>query len=312
MMTLHFIRPHWFWLYLPAVVYLLWLMKSMQESNPWKAVCDEHLLKALAESDSAHPKKLFYAALALFYALAIFALAGPAWHKASLPLYREVNTTMLVLDLSSAMSENDIKPDRLSRAKFKIRDLIANANNTQMGLVAFTEEAFTASPLSQDANTLSALVDELNTGIMPVDGSDSGQGLAEGYQLLKQAGANLGNVLLMTASAPTANSWRVAKNIAEQGGHVSVYAILENNAANQSLLHDLQQLAQTGNGTFTVFTNDATDIKRIIQSTDSKHVTRDEKMENAFLWSDAGPWVCLALVPIVLFVLRENKPHEKS
>ena len=65
---------------------------------------------------------------------------------------------MLVLDLSPAMLTTDLKPDRLTRAKFKIRDLINATQNTQMGLVVFTGEAFVASPLSQDANTLNAML----------------------------------------------------------------------------------------------------------------------------------------------------------
>lgn len=309
-MILHFIRPYWLWMLVPAMIYLAWVIYSARQRNPWQAVCDPHLLSALIMQSPRRSKRALYASLFIFYLVSIFALAGPAWNKANLPVYRDVSSMMLVLDLSPNMNEYDLKPDRLTRAKYKIRDLINAAQNTQMGLVAFTEEAFTASPLSQDANTLSALIDELNPGMMPVAGSDSGAGLTEGFELLKRAGAANGNILLITASNPTANSWTAAKNIAQAHGHVNVLAVMDRNAANQNTISNLEQLAKTGNGTFYLFSADSSDIQQIINAAGSKQIISNEKAENAILWLDAGPWFCLLLIPVVLLVLRENGRHE--
>lgn len=310
-MMIHFIRPYWLWMLMPAFLYLVWVMYSWRQYNPWKMVCDPHLLPALLQSSPYQSRRLFYFALFLFYTICIVALAGPAWKKVQLPVYRDVSSFMLVLDLSPAMEESDLKPDRLTRAKYKIRDLINAAQNTQMGLVVFTEEAFIASPLSQDANTLNALLEELNPEMMPVAGSDSGQGLSEGYKLLKQAAADHGNLLLITASNPTANSWSAAKAIAQGGGHLNVLAMLDDNTTNQATIANLQQLAKIGGGSFYLFTADAADIQNILSSANSKQVIKNDTMENAILWLDAGPWFCLLLIPIALLVLRENMRHEK-
>lgn len=311
-MTFHFIRPVWLWLLLPAMLYLVWVIYSVRHRNPWKAVCDAHLLSALLLQPARHSKWLLFSVLFLFYVIAIFALSGPAWEKTSLPVYRDVSSMMLVLDLSPNMNDTDLKPDRLTRAKYKIRDLINTGKNTQMGLVAFTEEAFTASPLSQDANTLNALIDELVPEMMPVAGSDSGQGITEGYQLLKQAGAPYGNVLLITASAPTANSWSAASKVAASGGHLNVLAVLADTTANQNLISDLQQLAKTGNGKFNLFSANTSDIQNILSKSDNRQVVSTDKSENANLWRDAGPWFCLLLVPFLLLVIREMQRHENG
>lgn len=310
-MMLHFIRPLWLWMLIPALCYLAWVIYSRRQHNPWQQVCDPHLLPMLLQASPHKSQSPFYLALFLFYAVCIFALAGPAWKKASLPVYRDVSSLMLVLDLSATMNETDLKPNRLTRAKYKIRDLINAVHNTQMGLVVFTQEAFTASPLSQDANTLNALLDELSPDMMPVPGSNSGQGLTEGYKLLQQAAVNGGNLLLITASNPTAGSIAAAEMIAQAGAHLSVLAMLENNAANQATIASLQQLARTGNGTFYLFTADATDIQALAHSANSKQIIANDSKDNAYLWLDAGPWFCLLLIPIALVVLRENLRHEK-
>jgi Ca-activated chloride channel family protein len=259
-MMIHFIRPFWLMALVPVCLYLAWVIYSYQQSNPWKKVCDPHLLPTLLQSTTTKSSLFFNINLLLFFIISIFALAGPAWEKTSLPIYRDINSIMLVLDLSTNMQGIDIKPDRLTRAKFKIRDLIHAAHNTQMGLVVFTEEGFVASPLSRDANTLNAMLDDLYPQMMPVSGSDSGQGLTQGLTLLKQAGAEHGTVLLITASEPSASSWSAAKNIADAGGDLNILAMLESNSANQTIISKLQQLAKMGNGTFYLFSPDATDI----------------------------------------------------
>jgi Ca-activated chloride channel family protein len=297
-------------MFIPAFLYLIWVIYSYRQHNPWKNVCDTHLLPALLQNSRHSSQRIFYTTLFLFYTICIFALAGPAWKKAELPVYREVSSLMLILDLSPAMLNTDLKPDRLTRAKYKIRDLINNGQNTQMGLVVFTEEAFTASPLSQDANTLNALLDELNPAMMPLSGSDSGQGLTEGYTLLKQAKAEHGSLLLITASEPTANSWSAAKAIANAGGKLNVLSMLENNTANQSTIANLQQLAKTGGGKFYFFSADNADIQSILDTANNKQIMDTHHQESAQVWQDAGPWFCLFLIPIALLVLRENKQHE--
>lgn len=305
-MMLHFIRPSWLLLLIPALIYLLWLIFSFRQANPWKKVCDPHLLQTLIQPAAATSRRFFYCTLFLLYLISIIALAGPAWKKIQLPIYCDISSMLLVLDLSPAMQGTDLKPDRLTRAKFKIRDLINAAQNTQMGLVAFTNEAFVASPLSKDANTLNALIDELQPQMMPVSGSDIAQGLTQGLALLKQAGAERSQLLLITASEPTPESWNVAKTIAQTGNHLNVLALLTPSSTTQTTLANLQQLARVGRGSFYLFTPDNTDIQRILTTHLTKQAIQDENTDKAYVWRDAGPWFCLFLIPFVLIVLREK------
>ena len=275
---------------IPALCYAAWIMLTLPAILG--KMCDPHF-PALVQLTPYKTRLWFYIVLFLLYAISIFALSGPSWKKASLPVYREVSSLMLVLDLSPTMNATDLKPNRVTRAKYKIRDLINAAQNTQMGLLAFSQEAFTVSPLSQDANTLNALLDELSPEMMPVSGSDSGEGLVEGHKLLKQAGANHGNILLITASNPTAMSWNLAKTIAQAGGRLSVLAMLDNTVSNQTILANLRQLAQTGGGTCYIFTPDASDIQAIAKSINNKQIINNDQVENAYTWlMQAHGFVC--------------------
>lgn len=303
---IHFLRPYWLLLLLPALCYVLWIIYAYKQNNPWKHVCDPHLLPSLLHSNNVRSRFFFNLALISFFMLSILALAGPALNKTQLPLYRELNSLLLILDLSPAMQDTDLKPNRLSRAKFKIRDLIHAQKNTQMGLVVFTEEAFVVSPLSQDAYTLSAMIDELNPQMMPILGSDIGEGLSQGLKLLNQVAPYKSNLLLITASEPTANSFMLAKKIVANGSHLNVLAVLESNPNTQTIISKLQQLAQLGGGSLYLFTPDSGDIQSLLNHEDMKQRVKDEKSETVTLWQDSGPWLCLFLIPFALLVLREK------
>jgi Ca-activated chloride channel family protein len=156
------------------------------------------------------------------------------------------------------------------------------------------------------------MLDELTPEMMPVSGSDMAQGLTQGLALLKQAGADHANLLLITASDPTAESWTAAKNIAQSGSRLNIIAMLESSSATAATIDRLQQLAKSGGGTFYLFTSGAGNIQDILSSNNARQVIKDEKMENATLWQDAGPWFCLLLIPFALFLLREKAQHEKQ
>lgn len=310
---IHFLRPSWLLLLLPALIYLMWIIRSTQNRNPWHKVCDAHLLPVLIEKNHSSSSKLYnHCLLFLFYIFSIFALAGPAFQKVSLPIFQETEAWTIVFDLSNNMNVTDIQPTRLQRAKYKIYDITSTAKNLQIGLVAFTEEAFVASPLSKDASTLNNLVTELHPGMMPVSGADSSKGILLGQQLLKQAGFITGNILLITASAPTNESFSAAKKIAENGAHLYILAMVANEKENQHTIQQLRQLANLGGGNMQLFTAGSTDVQAILQHTSSGRAVQQDKKDQAFLWKDAGPLICLLLLPIAFFMLREYLAHEKG
>jgi len=293
-------------------MYLSWVIYTARQSNPWLKVCDAHLLPALLQSGSRSSRRFFHVSLFFLFVISIIALAGPAWHKAKLPIYRDIASVMLVLDLSSNMQATDIKPDRLSRAKFKIRDLINSAPNTQMGLVVFSGEAFVAAPLSQDASTLNAMLDELQPDMMPVRGANISSGLTQAVDLLKQTGTNHATVLLITGTEPDSASWSAARAIMQSGNRLAVLAMIEPNTSSQSVINSLSHLAKAGGGSLNLFNSGTSDIQAITSRVSAREFVKDENAEDAYVWQDAGPWLCLLLIPFALVVLREGNRYEKQ
>src|SRR5437016_540869 len=91
-----------------------------------------------------------------------------------------------VLKSRRQMNATDLKPNRLTRAKYKILDLLKQQNEGQTGMLVFSSKPFVVSPLTQDAATIAAMVPMLDLNILPVQGEDIGAGLRKAAEMIKQ------------------------------------------------------------------------------------------------------------------------------
>ncbi len=317
--SIHFIRPDYFWGFLPLLLLMVTLLKTNSAQNNWQQVCDAHLIKTLMVTLGKNTRRLSLLFLFILGSLMIIALAGPSWKKLPQSSYIKQQATVIVLDMSSAMSATDIKPSRLQRAKFKIQDLLTNAKDGQAGLIVFTAEAFLVSPLTKDNETLKNLLNELTPQVMPMDGSNLADALNRAAKLIKQSGYDSGNVLILTANGATAKDITTAKQLSMDNIHVSTLGMATPlgaplyDAYHQSLQRmsrleseSLTKLSDAGNGLFVPFSNDGTDINQLSQFFKQQDATYKKQTENHALWQDDGKYLILLLLPLALLCFRRG------
>ena len=124
---LHFIRPLWLAL-LPLAVLLPWLwQRSRRPAGDWGRVCDPHLLRwlSVAQSKVRGPRAGPWLA-GLSMLIAVLALAGPSWQKLPDASWSARDARVIALDLSSSMLAEDLRPNRLTRARFRLSDLLVS------------------------------------------------------------------------------------------------------------------------------------------------------------------------------------------
>src|SRR5690554_5700963 len=124
MADFHFIRPLWLLLLLLAPLLYIVLARRSSGDSGWSGLIPEQLLAPVIRryggAEGKGKSKLLPAISALVF-LAI-ALAGPAWRETPTPLKKPGDSLVVVLDLSLSMLATDLEPDRLTRAKRKIRE----------------------------------------------------------------------------------------------------------------------------------------------------------------------------------------------
>jgi Ca-activated chloride channel family protein len=96
----------------------------------------------------------------------VFALARPQWGTETHEVEQKGIEVMVALDVSNSMLAQDIKPDRLSRAKMEIADLMTLLGGNEIGLVLFSGASFIQFPLTADYNTALTFLDNASPQVI--------------------------------------------------------------------------------------------------------------------------------------------------
>jgi Ca-activated chloride channel family protein len=318
----HFIRPWWLVL-LPLVALLPWLwQRARRPAGDWGRVCDAHLLRWLSvEQGRAGGRRSgpWLAALALL--LVILALAGPSWEKLPDASWSARDARVIVLDLSNSMLAEDLRPNRLTRARYRLADLLASTEEGQVGMVSYAGDAYVVAPLTNDMNTIANLLPALQPDIIPVGGSRADRALDLAAALLERSGLSRGEVLLVTDSATSRDAAR-ARELRDAGIFTSVLAagtpdgapipsgggFVSDRSGNVVIARmdraALRAVAEAGGGRYTELgVESAPTLPWAIQD-GSEFALRDDALGER--WKDAGPWLVLLLLPLAAAGFRRG------
>ena len=123
-------------------------------------------------SNASHTRRRWK--LALWFMAAVFiiiALARPLWGTQVSITTQEGVEVVVALDVSSSMLAEDIKPNRLTRAKLTIEELMRNLGGNDVGLVLFSSVAFVQFPLTSDFYTARTFLDSAGPWSISRDGT---------------------------------------------------------------------------------------------------------------------------------------------
>lgn len=322
----HFLRP--WWLLALAAVPLLWRLLTQRGSDAgaWRGAVDAHLLKhLLVTGDDAAPSSRPRWLAAAAWVMACLALAGPAWEQLPQPLYQNRAARVFALELAPSMLAQDVKPSRFERAHFKINDMLKRSADAQTALIAYSGDAFVVAPLTDDSNTVANLVDALDPSVMPVAGNVTARAIDMGVKLIKQAGLDAGEIVVIADSASN-DALAAARNAAGAGVRVSVLGVGTEQGAPVALqqggfLKDaagdivlpkldatgLAALAAAGGGRYATYTTDASDLDHLLDTLaarESAQIKATQAVTSRFL--DRGPWLVLLLLPLAALGFRRG------
>ncbi len=221
----HFLQPAWLLLLPLLLLFAGWMRWRQSRSGAWSRVMDADLVSAL-RLEAGGGRGGPWLPLAGAWTCAVLALAGPAWQRLPSTGYRAPDDWVIVLDLSPSMTVADLAPDRATRARFAVDDLLGAARDARVGLIAFAGEAHTVVPLTSDVATIRGLLQPLSPGLMPESGDALGPALDMAGRLLRQSGSRHGEVIVLSdGSADPAQALGAAQMLASQGAEVQVIGI---------------------------------------------------------------------------------------
>jgi Ca-activated chloride channel family protein len=83
----------------------------------------------------------------------------------------------MALDVSNSMLAEDIKPNRLERAKRAISQLIDKLEGDRIGIVVFAGKAYMQLPITSDYSAAKLFLSTIDTEIVPTQGTSIGQAI---------------------------------------------------------------------------------------------------------------------------------------
>ncbi len=324
---LHFIRPWWLLALLPLALLLWRLLRRSGGASNWQGLVDPHLLPHLLVSGSGKARRLAPALLGLGWLLLVLALAGPSWERLPQPVYQPEQYRVLLLDISRQMNAADLPPSRLAQARFETLDLLKRSGEGQTALIAYAAEPYVISPLTRDADTIALQVPALSSELLPLQGRNAAPALKKALELLKNARAQDGEVILITGGMDDpAAAQSAARELREAGHRLSVLAIGTETGApvpagDGGFLQDakgaillprldpdrLGALAGNGGGRYLPSRPDDRDLDALLRDpvVTAQAEEQDETLQGD-QWRELGPWLLLALLPLAALAFRRG------
>ncbi len=108
----------------------------------------------------------------IYLGLCILGLLGPSFGVNEIEAQATGKDIFFVFDLSRSMDAIDIEPSRLEKAKFEISKNIDLLKSDRIGLVVFSSEAYTHTPLTFDRDAVKLFIQKLNSNLFPRNGTD--------------------------------------------------------------------------------------------------------------------------------------------
>ncbi len=122
--------------------------------------------------------RLFKAILAVAAAGAlVFALARPGFNPQPKKIQRTGRDAVFVIDVSRSMLAQDVRPNRLERAKLSVRDVLDVAEGDRIGIVAFAGAAVLKCPLTTDYSFVRLSLDDTNPDSVGRGGTSLGDAI---------------------------------------------------------------------------------------------------------------------------------------
>lgn len=260
----------------------------------------------------------------------LIALARPQWGSESHEVEQQGIEIMVALDVSNSMLAQDIKPDRLTRAKLEIGDLMSRLNGDEVGLVLFSGASFIQFPLTSDYATARTFLDNARPQVISKQGTNIGDAIRtamSGFDLNRNSQKVI--LLITDGEAHDADALAMAKQAAaqdirlytlgfgsSQGEPIPEYDAQGNvtgfkkDAQGQVVMSKLdeatlQQIAQIGGGTYYRATGSGSELATLLSEFDTLQTgelsTRIEtwgiERFQSFLWIALIAMVVMELIP---------------
>lgn len=219
------IGNYWYLILLVLLPLLGWVMQNYVR---WKkkrksAFADDKFHQTLFEKQTKFSS--FFPWLYLFAILfLILALVDIQHGSEKIKSKQRVNNVIFLLDVSSSMNAEDIRPSRLTVAKNILINTLSKMESDRVGIVIFAGDATSIMPLTTDYDAAETYISAIDTQIIKVQGTDFLEGVKEAVHKFSKIPKGAREIVLLSDGEDNEGNESAAAKLAKKEG-ISIISV---------------------------------------------------------------------------------------
>lgn len=240
-----------------------------------KKIGDPQLVQELVKDYSPKKFAIKFVLFCIAFALCVLAVAGLRTPDGNQMVKRKGVDIIIALDVSKSMLAEDIKPNRLERAKQLISRIIDNSADNRIGLVLFAGRAYLQMPLTLDHGAAKMYLSAASPDNIPTQGTVISAALSMSAAAFNPKDKTYKSIVLISDGEDhDEEAIKVTKSLIEQGIVINTVGIgspggapimdektgqLKTDMQGQTVISKLNEtelanIAKAGNGIYQLFT----------------------------------------------------------
>ena len=312
---------------IPAVLLLYMLFyKGGAYAQSLERFADKHLLPHLLKNGQRGRRSLRIPLLlwSLAWLCGMVAMAGPRWNYTDVQAFKPEKDLVVVLDLSTSMEAQDVKPSRVVRGRQRIEDLLKMSRGMTVGLVAYAAVPHMITPLTDDTRTISNLLPAIDTSLVTLQGDRLKPALEMADRMLSGEPGNSKAILVISDGNFEENDMAA---LVKAAGGAAIYTMGVGTAEGAPIADEnggwvkdrdgkmlltqlradrLQALSAAGRGFYVEESYSDSGIKSILDRINGPVAGQQDAHKNIRIWQERFYIPALALALLLLPLFRKR------
>lgn len=208
-----------------AVAHYLWAFRKRRNLRKYG---DPALLKLFMPDVSRLRTELKFWFLQLSLLFLITALARPQYGTRVDTRKRSGIEAIIAMDVSNSMLAEDVRPNRLEKAKMMVSNLVDNMTDDKIGLIVYAGQAFVQLPITSDYVSAKMFLETISPSMIEMQGTDIATAISlASNSFTSQEGVSRAIFVITDGEDNEGGAVEAAKAAAQKGIHVYMLGVGE-------------------------------------------------------------------------------------
>lgn len=270
-----------------ALAHYLWTFKKRRNL---KRYGDPALLKTFMKDVSPLRTELKFWFLQMSLLFLIIALARPQYGTRVDTRKRSGIEAIIAIDVSNSMLAEDVRPNRLEKAKMMVSNLVDNMTDDKIGLIVYAGQAYVQLPITSDYVSAKMFLETISPSMIEMQGTDIAAAISlASNSFTLQEGVSRAIFVITDGEDNEGGAVEAAKEAAKRGIHIYMLGVGEpggapipipgtgqyiiDNEGNTVISHlneDMcREIANVGNGNYIYVDNSSSAQKKLDKYVDN-------------------------------------------